>query len=183
MKHLRHSFLAGFASMLLLIALQTASAESEFSPLFQDRIKGSAEIPEEFPDMKQAPPEARKKFHTSINEMLTDLYGGSSSLETNSPAERITAKATVLALFGEYQQAEDLLKQAIKVDPEFTMAHYNLACTYALQGKIERSTRSLENALKRNPTKYVTMANQDDDFQKIRNDNRFKALLKRYSNP
>ena len=59
-----------------------------------------------------------------------------------------------------------------------TSAWYNKACSYTLQGNIEQAIENLQKAIALNPDEYREMANTDSDFDKIREDERFQALIR-----
>ncbi len=60
--------------------------------------------------------------------------------------------------------------------PTVINAWYNKACAYALQGNIEQVVENLQAAINLNP-KYREMAKTDSDFDSIRDDARFQALI------
>ena len=67
--------------------------------------------------------------------------------------------------------------QAIKIKPDFHQAWYNKACRYALQGNVEQAIENLQQAINLSPEKWRERAKTDSDFDKIRDDERFKALI------
>lgn len=66
--------------------------------------------------------------------------------------------------------------------PKDPVSHYNLACSYALLGKIPEALSSLEKAL---VLGYSDMAHlrKDADLENLRKDPRFRALLARFAGP
>ena len=69
----------------------------------------------------------------------------------------------------------------MKIKPDKHEAWYNKACYYALQGNVEQAIENLQRAMALNPEKYREMAETDSDFDKIREDERFQALIKAQS--
>jgi tetratricopeptide (TPR) repeat protein len=63
------------------------------------------------------------------------------------------------------------------VKPDYPDAWYNKACCYALQGNIAQAIANLQQAIILNPDKYREMAKTDSDFDKIREDEQFQALI------
>ena len=61
--------------------------------------------------------------------------------------------------------------------PDDHEAWYNKACSYAIQGNIEQSLENLQKAINLNPDEYRKMAKTDSDFDAIREDERFQALI------
>jgi hypothetical protein len=47
-----------------------------------------------------------------------------------------------------------------------------------LQGNIEQTIENLQQAINLKPDEYREMANTDSDFDKIREDERFKTLIR-----
>ncbi|MEH2197078.1 tetratricopeptide repeat protein [Nostoc sp.] len=67
--------------------------------------------------------------------------------------------------------------QALKLKPDYYEAWFNKACCYALQGNIEQALENLQQAINLNPDKYREMAKTDSDFDGIREEERFQALI------
>ncbi len=67
--------------------------------------------------------------------------------------------------------------QALKFKPDYHQAWYNKACYYALQGNIEQALENLQQAINLNCEEYREMAKTDSDFDGIREDERFQALI------
>ncbi|NJL23173.1 MAG: tetratricopeptide repeat protein [Leptolyngbyaceae cyanobacterium SM1_3_5] len=66
--------------------------------------------------------------------------------------------------------------QAIAYKPDKHEAWYNKACCYGLQGNVEEAIENLQRAIELD-SKYREMAKTDSDFDAIREDDRFKALI------
>ncbi|MCB0532266.1 MAG: tetratricopeptide repeat protein [Lewinellaceae bacterium] len=56
--------------------------------------------------------------------------------------------AEVYMKMGDLPTAADMYRRVLKLDPENALAHYNLACLHALQGRPELALTSLEQAFK-----------------------------------
>ncbi len=78
---------------------------------------------------------------------------------------------------GRFEEAIASYDQALEIKPDYTSAFYNKACCYALQGNVEQAIENLQQAIKLSPEKYREMAKNDSDFNKIREDVRFQALI------
>src|SRR5258705_7968028 len=72
--------------------------------------------------------------------------------QTSNEAARVNNQAVAYAESGRYQEAIDLLKQAIKLRPDSALAHYNLACIYQTQGRFALAIEAFKQALLLNPT-------------------------------
>ncbi len=86
-------------------------------------------------------------------------------------------RGNALGKLGRYEEAIDSYDRAIKLKPEDPSAFYNKACCYGLQGKVELALENLQHAIHLNPDEYRAMAKTDTDFDSIREDGRFQALV------
>ncbi len=84
-----------------------------------------------------------------------------------------------IALFnlGLIEEAIASYDQALKIKPDKHEAWYNKACCYALQGNLDQATENLQQAINLSPDEYREMAKTDSDFDSIRKDERFQALI------
>jgi tetratricopeptide (TPR) repeat protein len=60
-------------------------------------------------------------------------------------------------------------------------AFYNKAACYALQGDVEQALENLQQAINLSPDEYREKARTDSDFESLREDERFQALLQEES--
>jgi tetratricopeptide (TPR) repeat protein len=67
--------------------------------------------------------------------------------------------------------------QAILIAPNYPRAWYNKACYYALLGNSDEALRNLEEAINLAPLKAKQLAEEDSDFNLIKEDERFKKLF------
>ncbi|MEM9816795.1 MAG: tetratricopeptide repeat protein [Cyanobacteria bacterium P01_D01_bin.6] len=79
-----------------------------------------------------------------------------------------------LGLFDEAQKSYDRVLE-LKHNDDF--AFYKKACCHSLQGKIKPALKNLERAIQLSPNKYSEMAKTDSDFDSIRGNPRFEALI------
>ena len=75
-----------------------------------------------------------------------------------------------------YDEAEQAYRQAIEHDPDDAWAYYNFACLYALQHDVEHALEYLQRSIDFKP-KYRSMAQTDHDFDNIRENPQFQALM------
>jgi tetratricopeptide (TPR) repeat protein len=78
---------------------------------------------------------------------------------------------------GRNEEAIASYDKALEIKPDKHEAWYNKACSYALQGNIEQALENLQQAINLSPDKYREMAKTDSDFDNIRKDERFQALI------
>ncbi len=77
----------------------------------------------------------------------------------------------------EYREAIASYDKAIEIKPDDHLAWYNKACCYAKQDNLEEALENLKQAIALNPKKCREDAKTDSDFDKIREDERFKTLI------
>lgn len=85
-------------------------------------------------------------------------------------------RGCALSALGRHEEALSSYDQALQLKPEYHQAWYNKACCYSLQGNVEKAVETLTQAIELNP-KYREMAKTDTDFDSIRDDERFRALV------
>ncbi len=85
-------------------------------------------------------------------------------------------RGVALSNLGRYEEAIASYDQALKISLNDAMAWYNKACCYGLQSQADLAIATLKQAIDLDP-KYREMAKTDADFEKVREDDRFQALL------
>ncbi|MEI1373461.1 tetratricopeptide repeat protein [Nostoc sp. UHCC 0926] len=79
-------------------------------------------------------------------------------------------------LAGSYKSKTSFDK-ALELKPDYADAFYNKACCYALQGDIELAINNLQKVISLSPEQYLKMAKYDSDFDIIRENKQFQALI------
>lgn len=69
-----------------------------------------------------------------------------------------------------------VMREAIQVEEESAIAHYNLACYLAIQKQTAEACQHLSNALEIDPS-YRNLVADETDFDSIRNTSEFQAAL------
>jgi tetratricopeptide (TPR) repeat protein len=85
-------------------------------------------------------------------------------------------RGIALGNLGRYEEAVASYDKSLEIKPDNDAAWYNKAYTYALQGHVDQAIENLQQAINLNP-EYREMAKTDLDFDKIRDDQQFKALI------
>jgi tetratricopeptide (TPR) repeat protein len=67
--------------------------------------------------------------------------------------------------------------QALAIKPDDPNPYHNKACAYSLQNQIELALENLQKAIQLSPEEYRNMAKTDTDFDSIRCDPGFQALI------
>ncbi|MBD2439871.1 tetratricopeptide repeat protein [Nostoc sp. FACHB-110] len=78
---------------------------------------------------------------------------------------------------GRNEEAIASFNKALEFKPDLHQAWYNKACCYALQDNIEQTLENLQQAINISPDEYREKAKTDTDFDNIRHDERFQALI------
>ncbi|MDB9485281.1 tetratricopeptide repeat protein [Dolichospermum circinale CS-537/01] len=78
---------------------------------------------------------------------------------------------------GRYEEAISSYDKAVEFKPDDHEAWYNKSCIYALQSNIEQAIKNLQIAINLHPEKVREWTKTDSDFDAIREDERFQALL------
>lgn len=86
-------------------------------------------------------------------------------------------RGVALRNLGRFEDAIASYDKALQFKPDKDQAFYNKACCYALQAKPEAAIENLKIALALAPDKYREMAKTDSDFDSIRHNEAFQALL------
>ncbi|MFN6474079.1 MAG: TPR end-of-group domain-containing protein, partial [Nostoc sp. SerVER01] len=77
---------------------------------------------------------------------------------------------------GNYTQAIADFNQALKLKPDDASAYYNKACAYSLKREVKAAIKNLQQAIHLD-AKYRKDAKTDSDFDNIREDKQFRALV------
>ncbi|MBW4499216.1 MAG: tetratricopeptide repeat protein [Scytonema hyalinum WJT4-NPBG1] len=88
-------------------------------------------------------------------------------------------RGIALRHLGRYTEAIESYDQALKIKPDKYEAWYNKSRCYILQGNIEQAIENLEKAIHLNRVKCQDWAKNESDFNSIREDERFVALVPR----
>jgi len=86
-----------------------------------------------------------------------------------------------LTLKGHYTQGLVIDKRLVQLRPNDPLAHYNLACSYALLKRPDQALRTLRRAVELGYRDFRYMR-EDHDLDSIRHDARFRQLLREYEN-
>jgi adenylate cyclase len=81
------------------------------------------------------------------------------------------------ALLGEKEKTREWIDRAMLVDPDNLNMRYNFACVLAILGDKEAALKMLQTVLSLAGAFQVRIAETDTDFDSIRDDTRFTAML------
>jgi tetratricopeptide (TPR) repeat protein len=91
----------------------------------------------------------------------------------------LRAHGNNLTLKGRYADGLEIDKKLIQLRPNDALAHYNLACSYALLKKPDMALKNLRKAVELGYRDFRYMR-EDRDLETVRHDPRFKQLLREY---
>jgi tetratricopeptide (TPR) repeat protein len=86
-----------------------------------------------------------------------------------------------LTLKGRYAEGLQIDKRLIQLRPNDPLAHYNLACSYALLKRADQALKTLRRAIELGYHDFRYMR-EDHDLDSIRHDPRFRQLMREYEN-
>ena len=84
-----------------------------------------------------------------------------------------------LTLKGRVREGLEVDRRLIQLRPTDALAHYNLACSYALLNRRDAALRALRRAVELGYRDFRYMR-QDRDLDSIRDDPRYSELLREY---
>ena len=84
-----------------------------------------------------------------------------------------------LTLKGRYAEGLAIDKRLVQLRPGDALAHYNLACSYALLNRGDQALRTLRQAVELGYRDFRYMR-EDRDLESIRRGPRFRQLLREY---
>ena len=91
----------------------------------------------------------------------------------------LRAHGNNLTLKGRYADGLDIDKKLISLRPADPLAHYNLACSYALMKKTELAINTLSRAIELGYRDFRYIR-EDHDLDAVRADPRFRQLLRQF---
>ena len=86
-----------------------------------------------------------------------------------------------LTLKGRYADGLSIDKRLVALRPQDPLAHYNLACSFALLRKSDLALKTLRRAIELGYRDFRYMR-EDHDLDSIRHDPRFRQLLREFEN-
>jgi tetratricopeptide (TPR) repeat protein len=87
----------------------------------------------------------------------------------------------LLTLKGRYAEGLQIDRRLVQLRPTDALAHYNLACSYALLKRTEHALKTLRRAVELGYRDFRYMR-EDHDLDAIRHDPRFRQLLREFEN-
>ena len=85
----------------------------------------------------------------------------------------------LLTLKGRFAEGMQIDKRLVQLRPNDALAHYNLACSFALLKRPEQSLKTLRRAVELGYRDFRYMK-EDHDLDSIRHDPRFRQLVREF---
>jgi tetratricopeptide (TPR) repeat protein len=131
------------------------------------------------PEGSEAPPVSLARL-TEQTQLDFELAFFSGVLERRPDyVDVLRAHGNNLTLKGRYADGLELDKRLIQLRPNDALAHYNLACSYALLKKPDLALKTLRRAVELGYRDFRYMRD-DRDLESIRHDPRFRQLLREF---
>jgi tetratricopeptide (TPR) repeat protein len=86
-----------------------------------------------------------------------------------------------LTLKGRFAEGLQIDRRLVQLRPSDPLAHYNLACSYALLKKADLSLKTLRKAIELGYRDFRYMR-EDRDLDGVRHDPRFRQMLREFEN-
>ena len=122
------------------------------------------------------------RFHprSTAIAMVSYFFGG---VLTRHPdyVDALRIMGNLLALKGRTAEGMQIDKRLVQLRPSDPLAHYNLACSYALLKRSELAIKTLRRAVELGYRDFRYMR-EDHDLDSIRHDPRFRQLMREYEN-
>ncbi len=93
--------------------------------------------------------------------------------------DALRVMGTLLTMKGRHRDGLEIDRRLVRLRPKDALAHYNLACSYALLKRADPALQALRKALEMGYRDFRYMR-QDRDLEYIRSDPRYKQLLREF---
>jgi Flp pilus assembly protein TadD len=158
-------------------------ARRALGDLFLERNETSRAIAAFARAIEQNPKDSRARFRLAdIFWEQGDYHESAQQLQAiiNYQAEDSVAwhnLGLAAIMLQDYSRAEECLLKAIKLDAEYLLAHYHLACYYAESYRIDDAFYYLSNALALDYYQVQEWAQNDEKLDHLRSHPRFKQII------
>jgi tetratricopeptide (TPR) repeat protein len=109
-----------------------------------------------------------------------DFFGGILARQPDY-VDVLRIMGNLLTLKGRFAEGLQIDKRLVQLRPNDPLAHYNLACSFALLKRPDQSIKTLRRAVELGYRDFRYMR-EDHDLDSIRHDPRFRQLLREYEN-
>jgi tetratricopeptide (TPR) repeat protein len=134
----------------------------------------------EGPEPTSASKPATRLPEQSQIDFELDFFGGILGRHPDY-VDVLRVMGNLLTLKGRFAEGLQVDRRLVQLRPTDPLAHYNLACSYALLKRPELALRTLRRAVELGYRDFRYMR-EDRDLDSIRHDPRFRQLLREYEN-
>ncbi|AFY70375.1 Tetratricopeptide TPR_1 repeat-containing protein [Thalassoporum mexicanum PCC 7367] len=175
--------IGGFANSLEELKSKAFSQFEEFRKSLEEKDQAIAKLSELTP-----PPGASKKEQENVSpevkQQIQENRGKIELILKNNPSLLLTANDHIqlgvsLYFEGKLEEAIDSYDKAIEIKPNYAVLYYDRGGLYSLQGNVIKAIQDLKKAIELDST-HLNMVKTDKDFDNIRDDDRFKALIQSF---
>jgi tetratricopeptide (TPR) repeat protein len=138
-----------------------------------------AELSNPMQNQSTKPKQTRQQAETEQNAFELKFF--SEVLERYPDyVDALRVFGNLLTRLGHYEDSLEIDRRVVRLRPEDATAHYNLACSYCLLRKHEQTLTSLRKAFELGYDDF-SFLRKDRDLESIRQDRRFKVLLREFT--
>ena len=109
-----------------------------------------------------------------------DFFGGVLASHSDY-VDVLRVMGNLLTLKGRFAEGLTLDKRLVRLRPSDALAHYNLACSFALLKRPDQAIKTLRRAIELGYQDFRYMR-EDHDLDTIRHDPRFRQLMREFEN-
>ena len=109
-----------------------------------------------------------------------DFFGG---VLTSHPdyVDVLRVMGNLLTLKGRFAEGLNIDKRLVRLRPNDALAHYNLACSFALLKRPDQAIKTLRRAIELGYHDFRYMR-EDHDLDSLRHDPRFRQMMREFEN-
>ena len=122
------------------------------------------------------PPGVRRTAFAEEPGTTIIVLGGTPGKAYEPTGYEVWAPLAPLYAAGEYAEAADRGRELVQAHPEYSGLLYNVACCESLAGQTAEATKHLRQAIEQSDH-LRSLAAEDPDFDPIREDPAFRALM------
>jgi tetratricopeptide (TPR) repeat protein len=130
------------------------------------------------PEPKPAARSLKDLADQSQLDFELDFFGGILSRHGDY-VDVLRVMGNNLTLKGRTRDGLEIDRRLVRLRPQDALAHYNLACSYALTRRTEAALQALRRAVELGYRDFRYMR-QDHDLDAIRNDPRYRQLIQEF---
>ena len=109
-----------------------------------------------------------------------DFFGGALDRYPDY-VDVLRVMGNLLTLKGRFVEGMNIDKRLVRLRPNDALAHYNLACSFALLKRPDQSIKTLRKAIELGYRDFRYMR-EDHDLDSVRHDPRFRQLMREFEN-